>query len=152
MKPSDFYFQLCASDGLTDHYFSITPKDYFDETGALSDESGVADDVLPEGFYEEQESTYTYDGDPLEGRRNLLALGFTETDFEFPGCEPYQMTHPVENPIAGSLAHLGHAKGVYSRYSVDDLTEMLLRAVESEEFEKAAELRDEINSRKKNIA
>jgi hypothetical protein len=149
MKPRDFYFQLCQGDDFPGHYFMITPKDYFDSEGALSDESGIADDVVPEGFGELSESTYEYDGDPLEGRRNLLALGFTEIDFGFPGCDAYPgASADGGKSLAGSLSWLGHPKGPYSTHSIEDLTDMLMSAVEDERFEKAAELRDEINSRK----
>lgn len=153
MKPVDFYFQLCAGDGGRDHYFLITPKKYFDKTGELSDESGVADDVIPEGFFEELESTYTFDGNPLDGRRNLMALGFTEINFGFPSCESYigfvvAATNSQEKPLAGSLVWLGHVKGPYANYSATELTNMLEDAVGKENFEKAAEIRDEINSRK----
>jgi len=79
LKPEDYYFQLdFNSNGMVDHYFNITPKGYFDLTGALSDLSGVADHVVPNDFYELMESHYEYDGDPQIGRQLLLNAGFIE--------------------------------------------------------------------------
>jgi hypothetical protein len=81
LKPDDYYFQLdsiiaCGTNG--DHYFNITPKGYFDLTGALSNLSGIADHVVPDKFYELQESVYEYDGNPQVGRQLLLNAGFIE--------------------------------------------------------------------------
>jgi len=149
MIPSDFYFQLCYTpDSLTatDNYFMITPKEYFDSEGGLSDESGVADDIVPDGFYELQESTYEYDGDALEGRGMLLSLGFIEIDFGFEDCEPYPGIQDVGNipnrPLSKKII-------VAPKKSKDELLKIMMDAIEAEDFEKAAEIRDELKLREK---
>ena len=81
MKPSDFYFQLVHQ--ASGSFFLITPVLYYDTEGCLSDESGVADSVLPKGFYELTESTYEYEGTLETGRQLLIDIGTREIDFGF---------------------------------------------------------------------
>ncbi len=80
LEPSDYYFQLEMADFTnSDHYFSITPKDYFDQFGYLLDmEEVVSNKNLPKGFNEVSDSTYIYDGDAQVGRGLLLNAGFIE--------------------------------------------------------------------------
>ena len=42
-------------------------------------------------------------------------------------------------------------KGSYGKLTIEELEDLLEKAVKSEDFEKASELRDEINKRKKNL-
>jgi len=55
----------------------ITPKAYFDRTGALSDQGYGSEDFpegcLPEGFVETQESEYEFNGTREEAERLLRA-------------------------------------------------------------------------------
>lgn len=85
MDGKDFYFQLIKEPK---PYFLITPKIYYDREGCLSDESGIADGILPMNFSEETESTFSFLGNQDAGRELLLASGFIEIDFGFGAVEP----------------------------------------------------------------
>lgn len=85
MNGKDFYFQLIKEPK---PYFLITPKIYYDREGCLSDESGIADGILPMNFSEETESTFSFLGNQDAGRELLLASGFIEIDFGFGAVEP----------------------------------------------------------------
>lgn len=95
MEPKDFYFQLIRG---AETYFLITPKKYYDTEGCLSDESGVADGVVPQGFSESTESTYEFVGNCDTGRELLLAAGMEEIDFGFHNrVEPMETTDEEED-------------------------------------------------------
>jgi hypothetical protein len=57
--------------------FAITPKEYFDRTGAMSDQGYGSEDFpegsVPEGFYELQESEFEFDGTRKEAEALLRA-------------------------------------------------------------------------------
>jgi len=62
----EFYWQYCEQEDIPRPCFTITPKKYFDATGALSDRGYGSEDFpegfLPEGFVESQESEYEFNG------------------------------------------------------------------------------------------
>jgi len=170
MKPDEFYFQLCYNEPTEfspDHFFTITPKAYFDAEGYLSDESGLADEALPIGFFEVMESTYEYEGDPLDGRNKLLEFGFTEINFNLGECEPYPGTENAgiypKKPSGKKPSIKNKAKAKpqldwdddmddvskYSTMSNAELTKILIDVVAKEDFESASEIRDELNSRER---
>jgi hypothetical protein len=77
-NPADYYFQLDNNPQDGD-YFMITPKAYFDKTGALLDmEDCVPSTVLPPGFDELSDSNYQYNGAAARGRFALLTNGLIE--------------------------------------------------------------------------
>ena len=75
----EFYWQYETPDENypPDPVFMITPKAYFDRTGALSDQGYGSEDFpegcLPEGFVETQESEYEFNGTREEAERLLRA-------------------------------------------------------------------------------
>jgi len=79
MEGKDFYFQMVNEASGT--IFYITPKKYYDTEGCLSDESGVANAIVPKGFYELQESTYQFEGSSDTGKSLLVSLEMIEIDF-----------------------------------------------------------------------
>lgn len=82
-EPSDYYFAVMKlpDDSLLSDVpmFAITPKEYFDKTGNLyGDSLAVPEEILPNGFEEEMESVYGFDGDEAKGKFVLTTLGFVE--------------------------------------------------------------------------
>jgi hypothetical protein len=158
MEPKDFYFQLVHQ--ASGSFFLITPKTVYDLDVCLSDESGVADEILPDGFYELTESTYEFDGDLERGRQLLIGLGLKEIDFGF--------NNPVE-PVQGGDEDYDEEYREEDEEDLDELlkgdpldkaktfdlpnisTDKLLRhhkmMVLTESFEEAAKIRDELHSR-----
>lgn len=160
MEPKDFYFQLSRSE--QGDFFLITPKEYYDREGALSDESGVADEVLPEGFAEAMESMYEYNGNPETGRQILLSLGMKEIDFGFGAGEPSAPPNDNEDyePNEEDFDEDGDEIVRLLKDNPDEphpfdyknvSTDMLIRhqkmMIETESFEEAAKIRDELISR-----
>lgn len=81
LKPCDFYFQLgyYSYDGVSnDHYFTVVPKPYYDANKCQSDFELEHLNIMPQGFGEDAESSFSYDGDPKIGRQLLLQAGFIE--------------------------------------------------------------------------
>jgi len=163
MEPKDFYFQLVHQ--ASSSFFLITPKVIYDLDGCLSDESGVADEVLPDGFYELTESTYEYDGNLETGRQLLIGLGMKEIDFGFNNpVEPMQGGDEMEEGYEGDEFFderreyneldtlLKEETEPTKKFDLQNIsTDKLLRhhkiMVMSESFEKAALIRDELHSR-----
>jgi hypothetical protein len=76
MKPSDYYFSYAATgDG---DCFAFVGIDFWKANKYL-DDSVCMDDVLPEEFFEIMSATYEFDGDPDEGIKLLLELGFQQS-------------------------------------------------------------------------
>lgn len=164
MEPKDFYFQLTHQ--ASGSFFSITPKAVYDLDGCLSDESGVADEVLPEGFYELSESTYEYDGPVETGRQLLIDIGMKEIDFGFNNLvvpmesdEEHEEFHPRDEEgeeddeddldmlLAEGIIPNINKEIDYKNTATDKLLRHHKIMVMSESFEKAAEIRDELHSR-----
>ena len=117
MEPKELYFQL-VEDVTADPpaYFIITPKQYYDAEGCLSDESGFTEGVLPENFYELAESMFEFDGNPQLGRDILLNLGVTEINFGF--------NNPVE-PVQGGDDDYDEGQDYHEEDEENDLDELL---------------------------
>ena len=158
MEPKDFYFELCRQ--VSGYFFLITPKSYYDAEGVLSDQSGVADAVLPKGFYELTESTYEYEGTSESGREILLSLGMKEISFGLQPGEPsaqggdeeYNEAHEEFHPrdeLDELLEEDDEAPNPfdYKNISTDKLLRHMRMMVETDAFEEAAKIRDELNSR-----
>ena len=167
MKPEDFYFQLVfQAESDPQYFFLVTPKAYYDSEGGLSDESGVADEVMPDGFGELMESHYEYNGNAQVGRQILLAQGFKEIDFGFNNPvepiqggddeEDYHEEEADEDDISDKryeedidyLLKNGESKPFdYKNTSTDKLLRHLKIMLMSDSFEEAAKIRDELISR-----
>lgn len=153
MKGEDFYFQVSKKASGT--FFLITPRGYYDAEGVLSDESGVADKVVPEGFYELAESTYQYKGEVETGKQLLLEIGMTEIDFGFddPVTPNENFGEELDRDVAEEqdidyLLNKEEEKIFnYSNTSTDKLLRHLKIMLMSDSFEEAAKIRDELNSR-----
>lgn len=169
MEAKDFYFELCKKE--TDsYYFLITPKSYYDKEGCLSDESGIADAVVPKGFFELQESMYEYDGMSEEGRHLLIGAGMKEISFGLGPGEPsspemdeegeYDDEEVDENEYnaddGGSEADDFDMllrdddqpnDFDYKNISSDKLLRHLNIMISTDAFEEAAKIRDELKSR-----
>ena len=77
MNTRGYYFQVGFADG--EYFFTITPKQYYDMTGAIYDQGdAVPLNILPNDFSESAESEYYYDGNHQAGRNLLLTSGFIE--------------------------------------------------------------------------
>lgn len=156
MKPQDFYFELRKDVSGT--FYLITPKNYYDTEGCLSDESGVADDILPAGFSEMAESTYEFTGNSEVGRQLLLDLGMKEISF---GLQKGEASMHPEGPMNGEETPeeynelddlLKEDDSAFNEFDYKNLsTDKLLRhlqvMINTEAFEEAAKIRDELNSR-----
>ena len=167
MKAEDFYFQLIhCPQTEPDYVFLVTPRLYYDSEGCLSDEGGIADEVMPNGFGELMESHYEYNGNAQVGRQILLDAGFVEIDFGFnnpvlpnqPGDdeEDYHeeeaneedySNEKYEQDIDYLLKH-GESKPLsYKDASNEKLLRHLKIMLMSDSFEDAAKIRDELLSR-----
>lgn len=167
MKPEDFYFQLVhCPQTEPDYVFIVTPRLYYDSEGCLSDESGIADEVMPNGFGELMESYYEYNGNAQVGRQILLAAGFKEIDFGLNNPVPpmqngddeedYHEEEANEDDISDEkyeqdidyLLKHGESKPFdYKNTSTDKLLRHLKIMLMSDSFEEAAKIRDELISR-----
>lgn len=162
MEAKDFYFELCRP--VSGYYFLITPVSYYDTEGCLSDKANVADAVLPEGFYELSESTYEYEGTPEEGRKLLLALGMKEISFGLQLGEPSVQSNDEDDFYDGEDEYDNEKEDEldmllkddvstephpfdYKNVSTDKLIRHMKMMVETDSFEEAAKIRDELNSR-----
>lgn len=158
MTPQDFYFELCREVSGT--FYLITPKAYYDREGCLSDESGLADEILPSGFCELAESTYEYNGTPENGRQLLIDLGMKEISFGFQKGEPSNNEDTLEdgedhedgeeyNELDELLKEddSEYKAFDYKNLSTDKLLRHMRVMIDTEAFEEAAKIRDELNSR-----
>lgn len=167
MEAKDFYFEVCRD--VSNTFYLITPKSYYDREGCLSDESGVANDILPAGFFELAESTYEFEGTPEEGRQKLLDIGMKEISFGFQAGEPsreaddeeYEDGDPDEEYENGDheekydeldilLKEDGNNEPHpfdYKNVSTDKLIRHRKMMIETEAYEEAAKIRDELISR-----
>ncbi len=158
MKPQDFYFELSKNED--EAFFLITPKAYYDKEGCLSDESGLADEILPSGFCELAESTYEYNGTPENGRQLLIDLGMKEISFGFQKGEPSNNEDTLEdgedhedgeeyNELDELLKEddSEYKAFDYKNLSTDKLLRHMRVMIDTEAFEEAAKIRDELNSR-----
>lgn len=155
MTPQDFYFELCREVSGT--FYLITPKAYYDREGCLSDESGLADAILPSGFCELAESTYEYNGTPENGRQLLIDLGMKEISFGFQKGEPSNKEDTLEDgeyqAEYDELDELLKEDDIeykafdYKNLSTDKLLRHMRVMIDTEAFEEAAKIRDELNSR-----
>jgi hypothetical protein len=164
MEAKDFYFEL--SRQASGYFFLITPKAYYDAEGCLSDQSGIADAVLPKGFYELTESTYEYEGTSEVGRQILLDLGMKEISFGFQPGEPsakggdemeegYEEDeffderrehNELDTLLKEDTSNEPHPFD-YKNVSTDKLLRHMKMMVETDAFEEAAKIRDELNTR-----
>lgn len=159
MKPQDFYFELSKNED--ESFFLITPKAYYDTEGCLSDESGLADAILPSGFCELAESTYEFNGNPETGRQLLIDLGMKEISFGFQKGESSKAgeddfgdeDEDEEKEEYDELNELlkeddsEYKAFDYKNLSTDKLIRHMRVMIETEAFEEAAKIRDELNSR-----
>ena len=160
MRAKNYYFCLdkinedsTISDGYDPYFFVIVSIKYWEKYGYLDDRGGEPD-CLPDGFYECAESIFEYSGSPLQGRLLLIKAGFVE-NIEL-GENPY--TDENHEEWVEILSHnpddfddfddIGKSKSLWHDYNIKNLEIMLKAAVEKEEFEIAAGIRDEINKRK----
>ena len=155
MEPKDFYFEL--SRKVSGSFFLITPRLYYDTEGCLSDESGIADEVVPEGFYELQESTYEYQGTPEKGRELLIDIGMKEINFGLQPGEPSAESSDddqefEEDDLKDEIDILLKNEDEphpfdYKNVSTDKLIRHLNVMLSTDAFEEAAKIRDELTSR-----
>ena len=151
MEAKDFYFEL--SRKVSGNIFLITPKTYYDKEGCLSDESGIADAVVPKGFYELTESIYEYEGTPEQGRELLISLGMKEINFGLepgePSAESSDDMEFVEEDELDILLNNGNEPQPfdYKNISTDKLIRHLNVMVSTDAYEEAAKIRDELKSR-----
>ncbi|HUU88966.1 MAG TPA: hypothetical protein VMX17_14620 [Candidatus Glassbacteria bacterium] len=164
MEPKDFYFQL-VEDVNSDPpaYFLITSKKYYDTEGCISDESGVADEVLPQGFGELMESHYEFDGTPQLGRDILLNIGMTEINFGLAAGEPvreggdeeydegqdYGDEEDDEQDLDALLnnGEVSMKSFDYKNLSTDQLIRHRKVMVNNEDYMEAAKIQKELDSR-----
>lgn len=146
MEAKDFYFELRRQ--VSGYFFLITPKAFYDKEGVLSDESGVADAVLPKGFYELTKSTYEYEGTSETGRQILLNLGMKEISFGLESGEPSTKVSD-EDELDNLLKEVDNEPHPfdYKNVSTDKLIRHLKMMVETDSFEEAVKIRDELKSR-----
>ena len=166
-KASDFYFQLSHNQE-EGHFFLITPVSFYDKEGCLSDESGVADEILPPEFNEIAESTYEFDGPPEFGRQLLLNFGMKEIDFQFgageksqPPNDDYEIIEDEENQeddeneIENLLYRTPKEDEInpfdYKNVSTDKLLRHLNVMISTEAYEEAAKIQTELNSRQTEV-
>lgn len=80
MKPREFYFELSqAENEPSDFDFTLVPIGWWQTNGCYFDHY-IPSEILPDGFYEECESNFGFDGPNDVGRNLLLAAGFVEKD------------------------------------------------------------------------
>ncbi len=157
MEAKDFYFEVLRQvSGTT---YLITPKLLYDTEGVLSDESGVADEVLPKGFYELTKSTYQFEGTAEDGRQILLDIGMKEISFGFQPGEPSvnssndegfpgeEVDEEVEDELDILLKDVEPDAFDYKNISTDKLMRHLSIMISTDAFEEAAKIRDELTSR-----
>src|ERR1035437_6713907 len=159
MEPKDFYFQLeLAPQENPPAAFLITLKKYYDAEGVLSDESGIADEILPEGFGELMESTYEFDGNPQTGREILLNLGMIEIDFGFgqgeipnehhdEGEEQNEEDEEDLDALLGQDNPIKNSSFDYKNLSTDKLLRHKKVMVDNEDYMEAAKIQKELDSR-----
>lgn len=153
MSGEDFYFELLRQ--VSGNVFLITPKAYYDKEGCLSDKSGVADGILPAGFFELAESTFEFDGTPEGGRQLLLNLGMKEIKLSVEPGEPSSKGFDEEgNEEEDDDLDMLLAEGEeipdafdYKNIPTDKLMRHLSIMVSTEAFEEAAKIQAELNSR-----
>lgn len=164
MEGKDFYFQLVKEES-GEEYFLITSCEYYDKEGCLDDDSGVPDNILPEGFGEMAEAMYEYDGSANKGREILLSIGMKEINFGFEKGEPsasgddYREEENEMEDEEGEIAEryddldtLLNDKNEpnpfdYKNVSTDKLLRHRKVMVSTEAYEEAAKIRDELISR-----
>jgi hypothetical protein len=76
---NEYYFAMLTSNEPDLIGFVIVGQQFWKETQCW-DDSGDPVDNLPDGFFELEESVFAYDGQPDEGRDQLLAAGFVENN------------------------------------------------------------------------
>lgn len=161
MEAKDFYFQLTHRE--LKNFFLITPIEVYNKDGVLSEESGVADEVLPKGFIETQESVYEYEGEPQVGRQILLDLGMQEINFGLDEGEPSTNSNDdegyfyngerIEEEEYDELKELLKEDSNephpfdYKNVSTDMLIRHKKMMIETEAYEEAAKIQEELNSR-----
>lgn len=155
-QSNGFYFQVINKASGT--FYLITPKEVYDREGCLSDKSGVADKVLPAGFYELSESTYEYEGDIEKGRQLLLSIGMVEINFGLAPGEPSAKINETEEWNEEERDDdldelLNEAKGDephpfdYKNVSSDKLLRHIRVMIQTDAFEEAEKIKHELHSR-----
>lgn len=71
--PDELYFAM-SDEG----WFLITPKEFWDAHGHMYDQHIECEQLEHAGFYDLDECSWEYDGDPERGREVLLQLGLEE--------------------------------------------------------------------------
>lgn len=79
---SDFYFAYDLDDDLGG-YFSIVPKKFYDANRCMLDQhiQDAIAHLVPcghNGFVEDTESVFSFDGDDVDGQRLLVKAGFVQ--------------------------------------------------------------------------
>lgn len=152
MKASDYYFCLDkilkkkVYGGYEPFFFIITTKKHWNKYSTIDDFMEMPDD-LPNGFYECEECVYEFEGNPLEGRMLLLKAGFIENTEM--GLNPFIEEKKGEWEEEIKRHFEDNNPSAWESYSIRELEKMMFDFAEREKYEVAAELRDEINSRKK---
>ena len=144
-QPSDYYF--CLDRGVTDDdlFFLFTSIKYWDEHNCLDDRGNCVDErILPEGFNELMESVYEFNGDSFKAREELLDLGFVENTNM--GSNPFIESEEKVRTTSKTKAQI---KSGWQVFTINELEQRLKGAVAREDFEIAAQIRDEIVSRNK---
>jgi len=130
---------------------SITPIDYFKQTGHMYDQHSGID--LPDGFDEVMEGQFVYDGTVEEAKAALLALGLVEnSDFskmiqdymdkcnedndEFAeGSEPFKLLMELADEVTEKDTGVEFSDD-FMNLSLDDFLDALANKIESDEKEK----------------
>ena len=80
MQASDVIFAVGEQDGMT--YFTFVEKAFFAQNGHLDDsirDRLIDEDIIPDGFYDLDESSFEYDGDKDDAITVLNKAGFTSS-------------------------------------------------------------------------
>lgn len=78
-----FYWEYCEQDDVANPVFTITPKDFFDANGFLSDEH-FDETGFPPGFHNLMESSFEFDGSREDAEALLRGNPLFEEKEMFP--------------------------------------------------------------------
>lgn len=85
VEPNDFYFACYEDyDGVN---VAITPIEYFDREGYVSDQTPHIEHLLPDYMFEIMESLWESEKSMEETRNDLLSRGFIESEKMRQLCE-----------------------------------------------------------------
>lgn len=82
--PDDFYVHLYSANpgmgNVLKTHVLVVPIDFFDTHGHILDRTPYIDDFLPDDYGEVEEAIFVTDKSIEEARKELIELGFTESD------------------------------------------------------------------------